>query len=135
MNASAWYWLKSISAVLCGAALVIAGCRTGGEVPLVTGQPGRKPPAIKWRMVDDDQNRFRMGQALVYVPDLNQVVFLGGAEVEGAYLRAFNPQTLSWSDLSEAMPGLDKRDLMRDGYAAAYDSHSKRIFLLHTGTS
>lgn len=132
MKLSEWRWLQLTPAVLCGAALIIAGCgTTDTNVSASEEAAGARPATNKWKMCDNERNRFRVGQALVYVPELRQLVFLGGAEVEGAYVRAFDPQSRTWSDLSEAKPEFDKSDRMAYGHAVVYDADTRGIFLLH----
>ena len=80
----------------------------------------------QWVKVDEGKTGERLGGALLYAPDLKQMLLLGMAK--GApFVQAFDPASRTWSDFSPAVP---VKDGIHPYYQAAYDPGSKTVYCI-----
>jgi len=95
---------------------------------------GDTPAANQWLKLDEGQTGERGCSALVYAPDLKQLLLIGptadGAKTGTPFVQAFDPAARTWSAFAAASPA---KEGIFPYYQTAYDPGSKTLYCLSGG--
>ena len=110
--------MKTNMWVLLVTSILLAGPLSAAELP-----------SNEWVKVDTGKTGERLGEVMVYAPDLGQMLLLGAAK-DAPYVQAFDPAARTWSEFSAAAP---TKDGIHPYYQAAYDPGTRTVYCLSGG--